>query len=291
MRLPRRDTSDYPRIWTPGRLSALTVLLAFFFAWGAAQLALSAFGLISGAALSAESTLLWTEFRQHHTGGVWTFFTYALVHTNPAHFLINAVVLFLAGREVEPIIGRRQFLALNLVAWTLGGFTSWAAHISHAGAGAEVGGFAACVAAVLAAYSTIMPELEHRVNVFFVLPLRFRAKIFSLGLIALAAVCLATNTLTVVGPAGVIVGSLVGWIWAKQLGYGNPLWIQRVIFDRRQRESRRARMSPDDFLALEVDPILEKISQSGMQSLTRTERKMLELGRDKLASKPGTKNP
>ncbi len=45
-------------------------------------------------------------------------------------------------------------------------------------------------------------------------------------------------------------------------------------------------MNPEQFVALEIDPILEKIAQQGVKSLTRAERKVLEQGREKLNSKP-----
>jgi hypothetical protein len=35
---------------------------------------------------------------------------------------------------------------------------------------------------------------------------------------------------------------------------------------------------------MEIDPILEKISRDGIASLTRAERKVLDIGRDKLCS-------
>jgi hypothetical protein len=72
----------------------------------------------------------------------------------------------------------------------------------------------------------------------------------------------------------------------KQLGYGNPLPIQRYIFERRQRMARLDRMTADQFVKTEIDPILEKIAQHGMKSLTRGERKILEQGRAKIEGKP-----
>lgn len=40
--------------------------------------------------------------------------------------------------------------------------------------------------------------------------------------------------------------------------------------------------STDEFLEYEVDPILEKISAKGMQSLTARERQILEAAREKI---------
>jgi len=86
-----------------------------------------------------------------------------------------------------------------------------------------------------------------------------------------------------------IAGAIFGWAYVKQLGYGNPLPIQRYIFDRRQRAARLSRMSAEQFIVAEIDPILEKIAQHGVKSLTRAERKLLEQGRGKLNNKPAQK--
>ncbi len=288
MRFPRRDTSNYPHVWVPGQTSAMMLLLTVLLGWAAAQVVL--WGLDGVAITEGSSKQLQELFRVDRyfisEQRYWAPLTYALIHTNEYHFLINVAVLYFAGREVEPIIGRRQFLAMTLVAWVVGGFASWAVNIGGFDADTDVVGFSASAAAILAAYSTIMPELEQRLNVFFIIPLRFRAKFFALAIVSLATVCLFYKTPSMIGPAGILAGCVIGWAWVKQLGFGNPLWIQRLVFDRRQRESRRDRMSAEDFVALEVDPILDKITRSGLQSLSRGEWKVLRQGRGKLEDKP-----
>ena len=44
-------------------------------------------------------------------------------------------------------------------------------------------------------------------------------------------------------------------------------------------------LPPADFMAQEVDPILDKISAHGIQSLTDRERQILEAARKKMARK------
>ena len=78
---------------------------------------------------------------------------------------------------------------------------------------------------------------------------------------------------------------MVGWIYARQLGFGNPLWVQRRLVERRQREARLARMDPDQYMVEEIDPILDKISRDGIRSLSRRERRILEQGREKISQK------
>jgi hypothetical protein len=43
-----------------------------------------------------------------------------------------------------------------------------------------------------------------------------------------------------------------------------------------------AETEPEDFMAKEVDPILDKISAHGIHSLTERERKILETARRKM---------
>ena len=190
------------------------------------------------------------------------------------------LLLFLAGREVEPIVGRRHFLAIYLGGTLLGGVAHWLAM-----PGVPLVGVTAGVTAVFLAFTTILPELEVVVHLFFVLPLRLRAKYLAIALLGLSAVCWLTLTAKQIGPAGMVVAGVFAWAYVKQLGFGNPLAIQRYIFAKRQRAARLERMSPEQFIKAEIDPILEKISTHGMSSLSRAERKILEQGRGKIATK------
>ncbi|MEI9897413.1 MAG: rhomboid family intramembrane serine protease [Chthoniobacter sp.] len=217
-------------------------------------------------------------------GHWWKFLSFGLLHADPLHMFANLLLLFLAGRELEPIIGARHFSIIYIVGNILGGLAHWTFMRWQPLMGVSAG-----VAAVIVAYTTILPELDVTFHLLFVIPVRLRAKHLAWGLIAVSAVCWSTDTAPEIGPAGMLAGALFGWGYVKQLGYGNPLAIQRYIFDRRQRAARLARMSPEQFITAEIDPILEKIAQSGVKSLTRAERKILEQGRGKLSAKPVVK--
>ena len=45
-------------------------------------------------------------------------------------------------------------------------------------------------------------------------------------------------------------------------------------------------MTSAQFIAEEIDPILEKISRDGIRSLTRNERRILSMGREKMGKPP-----
>jgi hypothetical protein len=58
--------------------------------------------------------------------------------------------------------------------------------------------------------------------------------------------------------------------------------LQRIISQRRAATERYQQMDAEQFIVEEIDPLLEKISRSGLKSLTRNERRILARGREKI---------
>jgi len=215
-------------------------------------------------------------------GQHWKWITFSLLHQGPVHLAANLLLLIFAGREVERIIGGRSFLGLYFVGNLLGGLAHWLAMPASTLVGASAG-----VAAVVAAYATVLPEWELVSNLFFVMPVRIRAKFVGLAVLAVGVVAWAVQPAPPVsfGAPGIIAGCVLGWLFVRKLGFGNPFLIQRYIYRRRERMARLQRMNADQFMREEIDPILEKIAREGMPGLTRSERRMLELGREKIVAK------
>ena len=78
-------------------------------------------------------------------------------------------------------------------------------------------------------------------------------------------------------------GCVAGWLYAHLLGFGRPSFLQRALYQRQLTAERFRQMDAGQFIAEEVDPLLEKISRTGLQSLSRRERRTLARGREKLA--------
>ena len=281
MRHSRRQLQTFIRPWAAGRPSATALLIALSIGAFCAQMATEFFFGDRHGGKDLFFRWLALDGAGIHAGDYWRFFTFPLIHHDPLHLLASMLLLFFAGREVEPIVGARHFTAIFLGGIIVGGLTQWLVMPEF-----PITGVAAGAVAVFAAYATILPELEVVVHLFFVLPLRLRAKYLALALVGLSAVCWLTFTVPVIGPLGMIVASFYAWVYAQQLGFGNQLSIQRSIFEKRQRVARLERMSPEQFLTTEIDPILEKISAHGMRSLTRAERKILQQGSGKVSGKP-----
>jgi membrane associated rhomboid family serine protease len=300
MRPSRRQSPPFIRRWAAGYPSVTVLLIALCVGAFAAQ-------CIVGWMLAAEPPdsrwILWKYLALDHPsmieGQYWKLVTYGFLHPEPWPLILaaNMLLLYLAGREVEPIVGKTHFIAIFALGNVIGGGADWLA--MSAMPETRVVGVAAGVAAVIVAFTTVLPELEVTMLLFFVVPLRIRAKHLAMALVATCgflcfmlrlestAVSAAGMLAASMGPAGILAASVFGWAYVKQLGFGNPLPIQRFIFERRQRAARLARMTPEQFMKMEMDPILEKISREGMRSLSRSERKILDQGRSKFIAKQG----
>lgn len=279
MRPSRRQTQPFVRRWPVGRPSATALLVAISVGAYGAQLLLETM-LAEHEQPNVLGHWLALDARSIAAGEYWKFISYSLLHFHPAQLVVNMLLLYFAGREVEPIVGTRRFLALYGIGTLLGGVVSWFALREF-----SVAGTTAAVTAVFVAFATILPELEVTWNLFFVLPVRLRAKWLALALMTLSGVMWATRHPSHIGAPGMAAAGVFAWFYMKQLGFGNPLAIQRYIFNRRQRAARLERMNAEQFMSAEIDPILDKISREGMHSLTRAERRILALGREKIGGR------
>lgn len=283
MRIPRRQLQPFIRRWSAGRPAAWMALIAANTACFLAQ------KIVDSAAPDSLERLFALSAAGVSHGFVWQFLTYAFLHHDPLHLLVNMLMLYFAGREVESIVGPRHFLAIYFGGGLLGGLAQWAI-VQRAVAlppalAPGLLGASACVFAALIAFTTMLPELELTCLLFFVVPIRLKAKHVALAVVGASALFLAAKLFNHIGHWAHLGGCLFGWLYIRQLGYGNPLRIQKYFFEKHRQAERLERMPPAQFISEEIDPILEKISREGIKSLTRSERRILEKGREKIKKK------
>jgi len=209
----------------------------------------------------------------------WQFLTAAFLHDGPWHLLGNMFLLYLLGRDVESIIGQRQFLFLYLTGTAAGEL----GHLFLMPATSALLAASGGPAAVLVAYAAILPELELTSIVFFLLPLRLKAKHLGYGACVLSVLGVTFDRTATVAHSAFLGGCLAGWFYAHLLGFGRPSILQRALRQRRADAERYRAMSAGQFIAEEVDPLLDKISREGIDSLTRNERRILARAREKIA--------
>jgi membrane associated rhomboid family serine protease len=275
MRLSGRRTSSDPRRWSPPQQVVLFSLIGLNLAVYAAQLALQA----------SQPTLIREYLGLSYAGldraYAWQFFSGVLLQAGFFSFLGGLLLLYFLGRDIGAILGEKHFLFLylgGLVAGELGHLFLMPATTVLLGAG---GG----VAAIVAAYATILPEME-LAGPRFLFPIRLKAKHLGYALFALSLLLVMLDRKGIVGHSAWVGGCATGWVYAHLLGFGRPLFLERSLHRRRLALERRRQMSLEEFIAEEIDPVLEKISRAGLGSLTRKERRVLGQAREKMAQRP-----
>jgi membrane associated rhomboid family serine protease len=211
----------------------------------------------------------------------WQFVTAMFLHDGPWHLLGNMLLLYFLGRDLESILGQRHFLYLYL-AGAIGGELG---HLFLMPSDSVLLAASGGVAAVLVAYATILPELELTTSIFFLVPLHLKAKHLAYCATALAIALLCLDRNRTVGHSAYLGGFAAGWLYAHLLGFGRTSFLQRHLQQRRAAAARYERLTVDELMIEEINPLLEKISAYGFGSLTRKERRNLSKARETILQK------
>jgi membrane associated rhomboid family serine protease len=233
-------------------------------------------------------------------GFVWQLVTYQFMHGGWLHLLLNCWAIYVFGREVEDTLGRKNFLTLYFASGVIGGlFQGLAGVLLDGKFAAPVVGASAGAFGLVAAFATLYPERPLMLLLFFIIPVSMRAK-FLLLFSALLTVFGLVFPMDNIAHAAHLGGMLTGIVFVRYAIHWNWHW-PRLQRPRRQpvrplvHAQRRASapwgqkqggvdedLPPDEFLSKAVDPILDKISAHGIQSLTERERRILETAREKM---------
>jgi membrane associated rhomboid family serine protease len=231
-------------------------------------------------------------------GYVWQLVTYQFLHANWLHILGNSWVIYVFGREVESMLGGRRFLVLMFSSGILGGIFQmlvallWPGYFGTHMQGpqffsGETVGASACAFGLVAVYALMYPERELTMLIFFVIPLHLRAKMLLFGeaVLALAGFAFPDVIMPGVAHAAHLGGMVMGWFFVRKIVQGDWSRLGGFLHPAEKRPPRRPVLEPLEeksetgFVESEVDPILDKISAHGLQSLTPREREILEAAR------------
>jgi membrane associated rhomboid family serine protease len=218
-------------------------------------------------------------------GYVWQLVTYQFMHAGELHLFFNCWAIYTFGRELESLLGGRKFLALMFSSGIVGGvFQILVAFVWPQYFGGPVVGASACAFGLVAAFALIFPERELTMLIFFVIPVHLRAQTLLIGSAVLAVVGIAFPMDNVANAAH-LGGMAMGWFFVRKILQGDWSRLTGALRPAKKFNPRRptleplAPKEPADFVASEVDPILDKISAHGIQSLTPRERETLEAAR------------
>ena len=151
------------------------------------------------------------------SGFIWQLLTYQFMHGGFLHIFLNSWAIYIFGREVEAYLGKSRMLTLYFVSGVVGGLVqmlgSWLMpeHFGNAVVGASAGAFG-----LVAAYAVLFPNRMLVLLVFFVIPVKMRAKTLlwvSLALAVFGIIVPYGN----IGHAAHLGGILTGYIFARWL--------------------------------------------------------------------------
>lgn len=232
-------------------------------------------------------------------GYVWQLITFQFLHGGLLHLFGNLIGLWCFGRFVEERLGRAHFLGLYFSSGVVGGLLQGSlGWIFPNQFGWPVLGASAGVLGLIAAFSTMEPDAQ--ILAFFVIPIRARYLFYVSLVIALFFTIVPSDPGMahaahlgglLFGMAYVRWGVGSAWKWGEWNPFGGKLRRERMIKAAILPTKLRRRPNPDEsqdlpseeFISKEVDPILDKISAHGIQSLTDRERRILEAARAKMS--------
>ena len=219
----------------------------------------------------------------------WTIFTYMFLHQDIFHILFNMLLLYFGGILFTQYIGSKKLLQTYLLGGIFGGLFYIAAFnifpvFSNVVLVSSALGASASVIAIVIAVATFKPDIEVQL-VFFG---NVKLKYIAIGLLLLDLVSIEKGN-----PGGHIAhlgGAFYGVLMALNLKYKYlklPRLKIKKLFERKPKmkfyknENYKRPVSDDEFnrqkaeRQKKIDSILDKISKSGYENLTKEEKEFL----------------
>lgn len=227
-------------------------------------------------------------------GYIWQLVTYQFMHAGLFHLVMNCIGLYFIGRIVGAMLGRQAFLVLFFAGGIVGGLLQAVAGFIPAVGATPTVGASAAVMSLLGAFCI---QFYHQRFQLIFPPVTITGKhllifvaIFDgLGILSGARGGVA-HFAHLGGLATGVLFMKNGWQYripefkiggrsgrprsARRPSGGNK--IVNANFAMARDDKPKDLYSDPNFIAKEVDPILEKISAHGIQSLTNREREILE---------------
>lgn len=221
----------------------------------------------------------------------WTIVTHMFAHVNFGHFLFNMIALYALGNMFVSILGPRRLLPLYL----MGGFSGYIlfavvyslSDVLGNNEAHEVLGASAAVMSIVVAIAVIRPL--QKIFLFGIVQLELRWLALILVLLDLASIKGGVNSGGHIGHLG---GAIFGFIYGTRFNKGSDMgkWINQILekfkglFSKRKMNvtHNHARPKSDEQFNIEkkqrqqqIDNILDKISRSGYDSLSKAEKEFL----------------
>lgn len=196
---------------------------------------------------------------------VWQFVTYIFLHGGFGHLFFNLLVLYFIGNMVESAWGPAKFLRYYIICGIGGGLLHALLQYN-----ASVIGASGAIFGVYFAAAMLFPD-EH-VYIYFLIPVKMKHLVIGLTILQLAN--------GIAGPSGVAYFAHLGGMLAGALMFSGEI-KRRAQFNAGPRRrwnayKREVRRQDEEARRNNIDSILDKISAKGYETLTPTEKRILE---------------
>ena len=206
---------------------------------------------------------------------IWRLVTYLFLHdpSGPMHLLFNMLTLWMFGAELEELWGIRRFVVFYLTAGAASGLLSLLTVFSPAMWQTPVIGASGAVLALLTVYALYFPRRQ--MLLFFLFPVNVIVAVIIFGAISLMGAMQLRGNVSHLTHLG---GIAAGVLYVKGFPIiNNFLENAKARADSARRKAEQRRKTADsEYFESVIDPILKKISEKGMESLSPEEKRTLE---------------
>jgi membrane associated rhomboid family serine protease len=251
------------------------------------------------------------------SGWIWQLLSFQFLHGSTFHLIFNLLGLWFLGRSVEQVLGRSRFVLAYFGSGIVGGVLQsvlmWAFPALYAG---YVVGASAGILGILTVFCLLHADATFRL--YLLIPVSARVLLYITAGVELFFTLVPSHRDGAVAHPAHLGGMMLGALWVRSGWHHdwNPLpgaaLVDRIknLFYRPHRAPKlrvlkggtqptasrikttpaptvvnTEDLAPDEFIAREVDPILDKIAAHGMSSLTEKERRVLAAARDKVSKR------
>ena len=254
-----KQSFNRPNITIPGGVKLLLIINVVVFILmelsGQKSLLFRTFGLVP--------IQVWSNFK------IWQLFTYLFIHGGIFHIFFNMFVLWMFGKDLESQWGKMEFLLFYFVCGIGAGLITVLFSLDSI---VPIVGASGAIYGLLLAYGFTYPN--QMVYLYGLVPIKVKYMVLGLGVIAFFASMSSSqsNVSHITHLSGMIIGLIfiyfnINWKVIK-------LWYVRM----RLKGIIRRPVKKDDEesqMKKQVDKILEKLNDSGWDSLTEQEEKYL----------------
>ncbi|RFZ81773.1 rhomboid family intramembrane serine protease [Mucilaginibacter terrenus] len=213
----------------------------------------------------------------------WTPFTYMFMHAGVLHILFNMLWLYWMGQIFEEYLGNKRTIGLYILGGLSGGLLFIAAYnllpaftAVNAAQGGIIVGASASVMALVIATATLLPD--YTISLIFIGPVKLKWVAVFYVIIDFLGIAGGNAG----GEIAHLGGALFGFVYIKQLQKGND-WIGGInkLFTPKPKlrvvnnEAPQKKSSNNKPRQEDIDRILDKISASGYDALSKQEKETL----------------